>query len=260
MIVTTAASETRALTEKAVDLSSKLGIEYYPRRGKSLKTLLETIDPQIFVVNNMRGLSYCELGKSEAFFHPNMAFHRVTRFEKGYCDDSMTAACKLQPGMSFFDGTLGLGADSLVASCVAGESGIVRAVEKSFLIYVLVKEGLKFYAEQHPEWSPIIERISIENADNLDFMRKCEKQSFDVAYFDFMFSRPVTDSSGIQVIRDFASYDAMTEERIREALRIAGKRVVVKSDGTGIRELLDFGFVIEKENQRRNFYYAVLEK
>ena len=259
MIVTTSSNETQSLVEKAWNLSSKFGIEYHSRKNKSLEYLLENVDSQIFVVNNMRGLSYYERGKDEAFFHPNMAFHRILNLKKG-CQDSMAAECKLESGMSLFDGTLGLGTDSLVASYVAGENGKITATEKSLPIYILVEEGLKFYAGQYPDWNPIIGRINIKNIDNLDFMRECDDQSFDVVYFDFMFSHPVESSDGIHVIRNLACYDSITLDHVREALRVAKNRVVVKSDGTGVKSLLNFGFVIGKENQRRNFYYGVLEK
>jgi hypothetical protein len=75
-----------------------------------------------------------------------------------------------------------------------------------------------------------------------------------------MFSQPSSDSNGIQVIRNLASYDTITAEHIYEAHRVAKSRVVVKSDGSDIRALVKFGFMIEKGNQRRKFYYAVLEK
>jgi hypothetical protein len=220
--------------------------------------MLENIDPQILVANNMRGVSYYERDKGEAFFHPNMAFQRIINLKKGGCD-SMAAACKLERGMSFFDGTLGLGADSLVASYIVGESGVIKAAEKSLVLYILAAEGLKFYAEQNPEWADITGRINIQNADNLDFMRNCESQSFDVAYFDFMFDKPVKESDGIQVIRSIACYDKITNERVQEAVRIARSRVIIKADRNGAQDLQKFGFRIEKENQRKNFYYAVLD-
>ena len=260
MIVTTASNETQSLTDKARSLSSRFGIEYYPRKGKekSLKYLLENIDPQIFVINNMRGLSYYESGKSEAFFHPNMAFQRINNLKRGE-QDSMAAACKLESGMSFFDGTLGLSSDSLVASYMVGEPGEVTAAEKSAPMYILAEEGLRFYAERHSEWKPIIERINIKNIDNLDFMRQCGERSFDIVYFDFMFDKPVAESDGIQGIRNLACYDKITTEHVHEARRVAKSRIVAKSDANGARELSKFGFMTEKEHQRKNFYYAVLE-
>jgi len=258
MIITTSANKNEALVEKALSLSCKYGIEYYARQGNSIEYLLKTVDPQIFVVNNMRGLSYYSEGAREAFYHPNMAAHRIANLRKGY-PDSMAAACKLEPGMSFFDGTLGLGADALAASYAVGESGEILAVEKSFPIYLLVAEGLKFYAKQHPEWASTIKRIKIKNTDNLNSMRQCQEQSFDVVYFDFMFTQPITNSSGIQSIRNLASYDALMQEHIHEARRITRERIVVKTNRDGLKELAKFGFIIEKENTRRSFYYAVLE-
>ena len=259
MIITTAKNKSDYLIKKALSLSLKYDIKYHARYGVSLQYLLETVDPQIFVVNKMRGLSYYERDEVEVFYHPNMAAHRITNLKRDL-PDSMAAACKLESGMSFFDGTLGLGADSLAASYVVGGSGAVTAVEKSFPIYMLVEEGLKFYAEQNPEWISISERINIKNADNLDFMRQCKEQSFDVVYLDFMFNYPVTKAIGIQGIRNIASYDTLTQEHINEALRITRGRVVVKTGVVGVRNLAKLGFVAEKEDKRRNFYYAVLGK
>ena len=255
MIVTASSG---LLAEKALRISRELGADYHPRRGKPLEYLLG-IAPQVFVVNNMRGLSYYERGKSEAFFHPNMAFQRIAGLKKG-CRDNMAEACGLKAGASFFDGTLGLAADSLVASYSAGESGRVTAAEKSRTMYMLVKEGLSFYAGRHPEWREIIGRISVLNADNLDFMRGCAAQSFDTVYLDFMFGKPVASSDGIQVIRSIAAYDKLTAEHIREARRVARGRVVIKSDRDGLGELLAHGFAVENANRRKKFYYAVLEK
>lgn len=259
MIITTAGNDTPYLIEKSLRLSAKYGIKYHIRRGKSLKYLLENIDSQIFVVNNMRGLSYYEKDGEEHFYHPNMAFHRIMNLKKGYTD-SMAEACKLESGMTFFDATLGLASDSLVASFTVGEAGKVTATEKNFVIYILAQEGLNFHAEQQPELASAIERININNADNIDFLRQCGDSSFDIVYFDFMFSNPIRGSTGIQVIRRLAAHDVMTENHVNEAVRVARERVAVKSDKESASELGKIGFKIEKEKSRKSFYYAILEK
>ena len=209
------------------------------------------------MVNNHRGLSYYEQDK-EVFFHPNMAILRIKQLEKGQ-KDSLVTACKLKQGMTFFDGTLGLASDSLVASFVVGSQGHVVSVEKSFPLYVVVKEGLCHYLNQNPLWEPLMGRLNIKKADNLDYLRNCDSCSYDVVYFDFMFNRPVEGSNGIQIISSLAMRDTLTEEHVVEALRVAKQRVVVKSS-YGNDSLESLGFKIEKVNQKRHFYYAVLEK
>ena len=83
MTVTTSSRVNDKLEEKAVSVAERYGLQYVPRQNRSLSYLLENIDQQIFVVNEARGLSYYESGKSEAFFHPNMAFLRIKNMERG---------------------------------------------------------------------------------------------------------------------------------------------------------------------------------
>jgi len=257
MIITTAFDVAEDLVLKAKNLALELGMAYYPRKKKSIKFLSEHVSSQIFVVNNHRGLSYYEQGE-EVFFHPNMAILRIKQLSDGQ-KDSLVTACKLEAGMTLLDGTLGLASDSLVASFVVGNRGHVVSIEKSFPLYVVVKEGLNYYGSQNPLWEPLIGRLNIKNADNLDYLRSCASHSYDIVYFDFMFNRPVEGSTGIQVISSLAMRDVLTEEHVVEALRVAKQRVVVKSSyGNDILESL--GFKIEKANRKRHFCYAVIEK
>ena len=78
-------------------------------------------------------------------------------------------------------------------------------------------------------------------------------------YFDFMFNRAVESSHGIKVIKPIVSYDVMTKEHVLEALRVAKQRVVVKSS-YGNQIIKELGFSITRENQKRHFFYGVIEK
>ncbi|MBQ2277222.1 MAG: class I SAM-dependent methyltransferase, partial [Clostridia bacterium] len=184
MIVTTSSKDER-LIEKALRFSETYGIPYRVRGEKSLAYLYETEDRQVFVVNHNRGLSYYEEGKSEAFFHPNMAFHRLRNLRQGGID-MLAAVCGLEPGMTFLDGTLGLASDAMTAASVVGDGGRVIGTEKSLPLYILVREGLEFHAEKEPELRNIAARMELHHADNLDFLRTCADGSCDVIYFDFM--------------------------------------------------------------------------
>lgn len=256
MIITTSVHPSPSLIEKARSLSAKYGIEYYPRKKRSVEYFHQHVSNEVFVVNNMRGVSFYKEGNCECFFHPNMAYQRIIRLNNGL-HDSLAEACQLKPGMSFFDGTLGLASDSIVASYIFGDGGFVLGVEKSFPLYVLLEEGFQFYATQHPEMAPLLQRITIKNDDNINTLRECSPSSFDVVYFDFMFTSPVTGSFGIQALRDLACYDTLTKEHINEAIRVAKKRVVIKANGDFNDELTDFGFRLY---EKRRFYYAILEK
>lgn len=253
MIVTTSSKDER-LIEKALRFSETYKIPYRVRGEKSLAYLYETESPQVFVVNHSRGLSYYEEGKREAFFHPNMAFHRMRNVRQGD-GDMLASVCGLEPGMTLFDGTLGLASDALTAACVVGDSGRVIGTEKSLPLYLLVREGLNFYAQREPELRTVTACMELHHADNLAFLRTCADGFCDVVYFDFMFHRPVSGSLGIDVIRSYAAYDAITPEHIEEALRTARHRVVVKTDRRGHRTLEQWGFSCIKETSRGDFCY-----
>lgn len=255
MIITTSLHEDDFHVEKAISIGMKYGLQYVSRQNRSLEYLFDHTDPEVFVVNESRGLSYYERGKNEAFFHPNMAFLRIKNLKKGE-KDSLIEVCHLSAGMSFLDATLGLASDTLTASYVLGSSGICKGIEKSRSIYILVKEGLAFYAERHPEMNEIIHRIDIYNNDNLDFMKSCDSKSYDVVYFDFMFDSPNMKSKGIQMIRSYAAKDEMTFQHIEEAIRVSKKSVVVKCDKTRTEKLVCNGFEIMKENSKKSFYYV----
>ncbi len=95
-------------------------------------------------------------------------------------------------------------------------------------------------------------------ADNLDYLRTCENDAFDVVYFDFMFHHSVESSQGIKVIKPVVAYDVMTEDHVKEAIRVAKKRVVVKS-GYKNPIIEKLGFTISRQNQKRHFFYGVIE-
>ena len=255
MTVTTSSRVNDKLEEKAVSVAERYGLRYVPRQNRSLSYLLGNIDPQIFVVNEARGLSYYENGKSEAFFHPNMAFPRIKNMERGE-RDSLVEVCGLGEGMSCLDATLGLASDALTMSYAVGSSGKCTGVEKSRSIYILVKEGLACYAELNPNLRDTISRIDIHNGDNLEFMQSCPDKSYDAVYFDFMFESPNAKSHGIKVIREHAVGDKMTERHIDEAVRVARRSVVVKCDFGGMERLVQCGFEVKRGNSRKSFYYA----
>jgi len=256
MIITTAFDETPLLLKQAKQLADEFSIEFVSRNKRTIKAMLESVDSQIFVTNSLRGLSFYELGKEEVFFHPNMAKQRINQL-KNQRIDSMIQACGLETGMTFFDGTAGLLADSLVASFVGAN---ITACEKSFPLYLILREGIKFYQENHPEMAKLFERITLIHKDNLEVLKKLPDESFDVVYFDFMFDSTIQTSIGIQVIKSAACADWLSQVHVKEALRVAKRCVVVKSTFHRKEELLDLGFEIRKENTKKRFFFARMVK
>ncbi|MGL4373849.1 MAG: class I SAM-dependent methyltransferase [Turicibacter sp.] len=258
MIITTSFDETEVLVKKAIELAKQLNVPYVKRNKKTLKYLHEHRDAEIFVVNSNRGLCFNKKGADEIFYHPNMAFHRIKQIERGQ-KDSLVSACDLVEGMTFLDCTLGLASDTLVASYVVGHSGQIIATEKSFPLSVLVREGLHYYVQTaQPELKDIVEKLKIINCDNLEYLKSLSDDTVDVVYFDFMFTKSLESSQGIKVIKPLVSYDLLTPEHVSEARRVAKQKVVVKSN-YGNDSINELGFEISKINQKRHFFYGVID-
>jgi len=257
LIVTTSNDETPELIERAKHLAKEMEANYFKRNKKTIDYLLQSVDAQIFVANSQRGLSFYKEAGKEIFFHPNMAFLRIKQLEQGQ-KDSLVTVCGLREGMSFFDGTIGLASDALVAAYAVGPTGKVIGTEASRPLYYLTTFGLDFYQKNHPEWQEVISRIQIKNMGNLDLLKQLEPKSVDVVYFDFMFEKSIGSSSGIQVIKSITSEDSLTREHIEEARRVAKSRIVAKSGYSG-QPLQELGFTVEKAHKRRQFYYGAIE-
>ena len=256
--MTTSIDGTEALVKEAKILASALEIDYVPRDKKSIGYILQHCSPQVFVVNAHRGLSFYDQGEQEIFFHPNMALLRIKQLEQGF-KDSLVTVCGLKPGMRFFDGTLGLASDALVAAYAVGPTGVVLGSELSSPLYTLTSYGLAFLSEKHPEWAQIFERLRLRNVGNLQWLKELEDNSVDVVYFDFMFEKTLDTSHGIQVVKPITVAGSLTKEHIQEAWRVAKYRIVAKSGYSG-PALTELGFHVPKANKRKNFYYGTIEK
>ena len=156
-----------------------------------------------------------------------MSHLRVKNLRRGQ-RDNMAAAMDLHPGMSVLDGTLGFGADAIVASFVTGETGRVVGIESSPLIEAVVREGLAHFAGENAVMTAAMRRIETHCADALTFLRAQPAKSFDVVYFDPMFRHPLLASENLNPLRYAADHRAATPELIAAARRVARHRVVMK--------------------------------
>ncbi len=156
-------------------------------------------------------------------FHGGMAHLRRRRWAEGDRTDTFVRMTQLRPGDAVLDCTLGLGQDAMMASIAVGPTGRVVGVEKSLPLYALVSAGLESY-----ELGPDSCRVEVVHADAREYLRTLPSRSFDVVFFDPMFSKPRKAQPGFDVLRRFADYAALTPETLQEGRRVARRWVVVK--------------------------------
>ncbi|MDG5470577.1 class I SAM-dependent methyltransferase [Jeotgalibacillus sp. ET6] len=252
MIVTAAGKAGQSQIKMAEEAAKELGAEYKERNKKSISFLIETYGKPVLVIGSSR-YEYYEQGNEPFFFHPNSSAFRLKRLMNGENDPFINAA-GLQKGNSFLDCTLGLGADSIVASYITGEEGSVTGIEKNPMIGYLVRQGLTHWHTPNPQLEKSMKRINVHIADHLSYLKTLKDRSVDVIYFDPMFSSSISESSGIEPLRRYAEYDEESLlESIEVAKRAAKKRVVFKDHYSSPR-FETFGFKVDVRPSSKQQY------
>lgn len=257
MIVTTALKHDSALIDKGIQISKELNAFFIPRQKLSLVELQEKLKDDILIVGKEK-IHYYRLHATEPlFFHPNIAMVRLKRLWNGE-KDPFVEACQLEEGKTILDCTMGLAADSIVASSIIGGKGKIVGVEGNQMIYYLVKRGLREWQTNITALKQIMSRIEVLFGDHLQVLRQLEDNSFDVVYFDPMFEDNVPGSIGISPLKVNAVYEPLKKETMMEALRVAKDRVVLK-DHFRSQRFQQFGFYVTKRPSS-TFHFGVLKK
>lgn len=257
VIVTTGGrpdDESRLLAQQ---VSIELSVPFIERKKRSVTKLSTIYDANVLVAGKNR-LEYYPKGTSKPFFfHPDTAAFRLKRIARGETEPFLEA-CRLQKGDSFLDCTLGLASDAILASFTVGETGKAVGLEVDPMIAYLVGRGLKEYETSDTALKTAMSRITVIQSEAIQFLRQQPDDSFDVVYIDPMFEELIEESNNFEALREAGSHHPLTEEWVKEAYRVAKKRVVLKAH---FRSTLfeDFGF---QRNVRltSKFHFGVIEK
>ena len=255
-IVTTTRKPDVTSENFAAKLATRLGGKFVRREDFSFDMLkkIHGAENILLVKKNSLGVV---TNDGEFFFHPNTAHLRIKNLRGGE-GDRLIDALKISAGSTILDCTLGLGSDALVESYVVGDSGRVVALEVNPLIFEVVRHGLKNFSDDSPHILEAMRRVEVINADFNDYLKTCADNSFDVIYFDPMFSKPIQKSSGINPIRPLADNRPLTTEIIREACRVAKFRVVMK-EHSGSLEFERLGFKLADGGKYSSVAFGVID-
>lgn len=240
----------------ADQVAKRLGIPCVRRKHASYENIRTQYGASFLLVVKKGGLRL-ETPDGELFFHPNMAHVRIRELGCGQTDH-MVEAMGIQAGDSVLDCTLGLGADSITASFIVGERGNVTALEKSSLIYEIVRHGLAHFSAGNYELHSAMRRVEAKHADYEDFLRNLPDDFYDVVYFDPMFRHPLKDSVQLAPLRLLAEPAPVSHAAIAEACRVARKRVVLKENSRSL-EFARLGFSKTAGGKYSPVRYGVLD-
>lgn len=258
MLVTTSYHPGDAELGLASELARRLACPFVPRRQDTLSRLWRKYGTQPVLVVTTEGLRLYPPDSAEPFyFHPSTAYLRVMRLRSGGSDKLLDAA-GVEPGDTVLDCTAGLGADAIVFAYAAGPRGRVIALESEPLVALIVGEGLAHYESGLEELDAAMRRIELVQADHKDYLLSLPDKSVDIVYFDPMFRESIESSIAISPLRKIANNRPLDPAVIREACRIARKRVVLKEQANS-GEFERLGFAIRHGAKSARIAYGVIE-
>lgn len=256
MFVTTAGRTDEKMILKAKMLAEELNIPFETRRKRSINKLQEILQDSCIVVGKEKLELFPFGGTEPFFFHPNSSMFRIKRLLVGE-QDPFVHACQLKEGEHFLDCTLGLASDSIVASHVVGDGGKVVGIEGNRYLAYLVQEGLKSWGCNVAEVNNALERVEVVHCLALEYLKKCEDNSFHVVYMDPMFDENITESDGIKGLSQIALYEDITAEMISHAKRVARNRVVLK-DHFRSKRFEKYNFDVQKRKTAK-FHFGIIK-
>lgn len=255
-IVTTSYRPTKEQEIKAKQIAKEENMTFVQRNKRSITKLMDEYNQGVIVVST-KGIMATAIGSSESlFFHPNVAMLRVKRWLKSK-NDPFVEACKIKEGDVFLDTTLGMGSDAILASLASGKNGRVIGVEESFPIALVVREGLASYETSISKMNEAMRKIEVVHQSHLSFLQSLGDKSVDIVYFDPMFTETVKGSNGIEQLRLYAKQADLSEEVMREAKRVARKRIVLKDHFRSIR-FKQFGFHVNVRPSA-TYHFGIIE-
>lgn len=229
-------------------IADETGYRYVPRARCSLCGIAAAETLAGLIVVERGNLTLWIAGRCLRY-HPNMAKLRILALEQGK-RDILLEALQLKLGDRVLDCTCGLGADAIVASCQVGATGRVRTLEASPLLALLVERGMACCViDDPPALAPAMRRVEVLNADYADYLRCEADNTWDVVYFDPMFSETIADAQGLDLVRCLARAGDPSPADLDEARRVARRRVVMKDRRPG-RALARLGFAKVEESRR----------
>ena len=254
LIVTTGRKSRESDLKLAIDSAQKLSIDFRPRSDDSFEKIFRDSKVDGILVVNQNSIRL-QTPHDEFFFHPSLAHVRIKNLREGR-GDRMIDAMKLKSGMSVLDCTLGLGADSIVASFVSQTQ--VVGIESSPAIALIVEHGFQNFSDESPAIIESMRRIKVINANHKQYLKTLKPKSFDVIYFDPMFRHPITKSQSIGTFRSFANPDPLDLETIELAKSIARDRIIMKENSRSL-EFARLGFQILSGGKYSSVAYGAIE-
>ena len=254
-VVTTTQSQ-EDISPGLKEFIDQTGFDFVPRRRRGLTDLAwEQGAAGVIVWESGGPVLYIQGEK--LFFHPSMAKSRIAAYRKKGQEDLLIKACQLQPGCSFLDCTLGMGADAIVASYFS-QTGRITGLESEAAAAAVIGWGMKMYGGRITWLNQAINRIEVVNYDHLNYLPQLPALSYDIVYFDPMFQQPLLQSQPLSPLRKLANPQPLDPAAIEQACRVSRSRVVLKTQAAS-GEIERLGFRRVPGSRHNPIIYGVID-
>lgn len=257
MIVTTARKQVDRLKEEAQAYVAHFNGVFIDRQQRSIEDFYREFGEQpLLIVAKDKLILHRDAHAAPFYYHPNAALLRYKQWKKtGH--DPFLSVVGLSEGETMIDATLGMGADAVLAQVAVGASGSVTGLEANPYIAFIVKQGFASWSEGDDQFTTSLQNIHVVQTENLTYLKACPPESVDVVYFDPMFEVRM-HSPGLAGLKQFASYQSLTEEVVKEAKRVAKHKIVLKNP-TSSSLFARLGFSVHYR-PHASFQYGIIQK
>lgn len=209
MLVTTSSRVTHQTRRRARGLARLAGFTLVDRRAWNRE------EPALVVARERLTIGW----RDQVFgWHPGLLH---TRLEAGW-SHPLVRAMDLRPGDRVLDSSLGLGTDASFLSRLTGRT--VVAIEAIPAVALMTAEGLRRAGED----------VAVVHGHGVDLLSTLPDDSFDVVQGDPMFPPGDGVTHSLDVLRLVAFQEAPGERWLREARRVARRRVVIRDVWDGV--------------------------
>lgn len=225
--MTTGLAPTPEREAQAQKIALELNALFAPRSRCSIERLMrETHADRLLVVENEH---LCLRDhETEYRYHPNMFLVRGLNLLRGTRDLFVEAAA-LQPGDSLLDCTAGFACEASLAALVAGEKGMVVALESVPELALVTRQGLAEFGLAQKPLRQAMSRVVVCAADYRDYLPRAGNGSFDVVSFDPFFEDRLPGSEHtVSPLARFGNRAPLDIPSVIEAQRVARRRVLIK--------------------------------
>ena len=229
LAVTTSVHPPPALEAQAQGYADELGAPYVPRTGLSVPAVFAACEAERLLLAGQDHLRLRDRATgAEYFFHPNLFQVRAYNLEHGGRDHFLEAV-QLAPGGSLLDCTLGFACEASLAALAVGPSGQVVGLESVPELALVSRVGTQSFTLHSAALTQALRRVQTVTADARAFLPGCADGSVDVVYFDPFFEHRLSGSEvSVSPLFVFGNPAPLDPEAVREARRVARRRVVIK--------------------------------